>query len=123
MADRIENQKKLLKYFINSIYDPTIKKQELAKDKITDALFNNYIKLLKKLPPGIDTYFAEPVLALVNQEQSKDEYHNYRVIWYGILLKHIFLGQHVDVLLPGSWEDDLALYEGCMKMLESLNPT
>jgi len=120
MTDKIENQKKLLQYIINSIYDPTIKKQELVKDKIGEDLYNSYKKLLSKLPPNISPYFAEYATILLNMEPTTEHYY-YRVIWLGILLKHIFLGQHVDVILAGSWEDDCALYEGCDKMLNDLN--
>lgn len=115
MADKIENQKKLLQYLINSIYDPATKKKEIESEKITVDLYNTYKKLLSKLPPNISPYFGEYATTLVNLESTPDNF--YRVIWFGILLKYIYLGQHIDVLLPESWLDDCALYDGCNKML------
>ena len=119
MADKIENQKKLLQYLINGIYDPAIKKKEIESEKISEDLYNTYKKLLSKLPPNISPYFEEHATILINLEKTPDNF--YRVIWFGIFLKYIYVGQHIDVILPGSWLDDYALYEGCNKMLNELN--
>lgn len=114
MSNQTKNQIKFLEYIIENIYNPNIQKKELLSEAYTDDFFNSNSKLLKNLPPLLSPYFSEYMDELVN---SSD---NYRVVWFGTLLKYLYVGKNIDIPLPGSWQDLMNFHDGCVLLLKKL---
>lgn len=119
MVDRVAGQRKTLIYLIENIDDHKIIKPEVSSEKLYDEVYKANLKLLNRLPPLIEKFFSEPIKKLLSTDVKSLNYQ-YRVVWFGLYLKSIYLGQDTSILLPGHWEDEVDLYDGCCNMLKSL---
>jgi hypothetical protein len=45
---------------------------------------------------------------------------NYRVVWFGTLLKYLYVGKQIDLPLPGVWLDLMNFHNSCKLLLENL---
>ncbi len=114
MANTKQNQIAFLKNILENAYNPNIQKKELLPEAYTADFFNSNSKLLKNLPPLLSPYFSEYMDELVN---SSD---NYRVVWFGTLLKYLYVGKNIDIPLPVSWQDLMNFHDGCVLLLKKL---
>ncbi len=118
MTDKTESQIKFLEHIIDNAYNPNIPKKDLHKDLITVDFFNSNSKLLKNLPPLLSPYFSEYLNELLNCDDNI--ILHYRIIWYGTLLKYLYVGKQIDIPLPGSWLDLASFHDGCCQMLDKM---
>lgn len=91
---------------IYQCYDKPVIDNDYIQEKLT-----HYTKLISKLPVHLKPFQSLVDIVL----QCNDDY---RIVWLGNKLHHIYLGKHCSAHLPYLWEDEVDLETICQTLLK-----